>query len=175
MTTKTWRTAATVLGAGVLLSMAGTANAESARARGAGPLQDLQVATSQPTDGATAQLVAIESDGMTTVTLKVQALDQAAAGMMLGAHIHVGSCVAGDGAAAGPHYNAGGTASPLTEVWLDFTIDANGTARSQTTVPFVIPQGGAAALVIHAMATSPGPTPAPGTAGARLACLPVQF
>ena len=175
MKTTTWRKAATILGAGVLLSMAGTANAEPARARGAGPLRDLQVATSQPTDGATAQVVATESDGRTTVTLKVQALDQAAAGMMLGAHIHAGSCVAGDGAAAGPHYNAGGTASPLTEVWLDFTIDANGTARSETTVPFVIPQGGAAALVIHAMATSPGPTPAPGTAGARLACLPIQF
>ena len=175
MTTKTWRTAATVLGAGVLLSIAGTANADPARARGAGPLQDLQVATSQPTDGATAQVVARESDGTTIVTLKVQALDHAAAGTMLGAHIHAGSCVAGNGAAAGPHYNAGGTPSPQTEVWLDFTIEANGTARSETTVPFVIPQGGAAALVIHAMATSPGPTPAPGTAGARLACLPIQF
>jgi Cu/Zn superoxide dismutase len=175
MITKTWRKAAIVLGAGVLLSIAGTANADSARARGAGLLQDLQVATSQPTDGATAQVVATESDGTTTVTLKVQALDQAAAGMMLGAHIHAGSCVAGNGAAAGPHYNAGGTASPQTEVWLDFTIEANGTARSETTVPFVIPQGGAAALVIHAEATNPGPTPAPGTAGARLACLTVQF
>ena len=175
MKTKTWRKAATVLGVGVLLSMTGTANADSARARGAGPLQDLQLATSQPTDGATAQVVATESGGMTIVTLKVQALDQSAAGMQLGAHIHAGSCVAGDGAAAGPHYNTGGTASPLTEVWLDFTIEANGTARSETTVPFVIPQGGAASLVIHAEPTNPGPTPAPGTAGARLACLPVQF
>ena len=175
MRTKMWRKAATVLGTGVLLSIAGTANAESARARGAGELRDLQVATSQPTDGATAQVVATESGGTTTVTLKVQALDHGAAGMMLGAHIHAGSCVAGDGAAAGPHYNAGGTASPLTEVWLDFMIEANGTAQSETTVPFVIPHGGAAALVIHAMATSPGPVPAPGTAGPRLACLPVQF
>ena len=137
-------------------------------------MQDLQVATSQPTDGATAQVVARESDGTTIVTLKVQALDHAAAGTMLGAHIHAGSCVAGNGAAAGPHYNAGGTPSPQTEVWLDFTIEANGTARSETTVPFVIPQGGAAALVIHAEPTHQGP-PAPGTAGARLACLPVQF
>ena len=139
MRTNTWRKAATVVGAGVLLSIAGTASAESARARGAGPLQDLQVATSQPTDGATAQVVATESGGMTTVTLKVQALDHAAAGTTLGAHVHAGSCVEGNGAAAGPHYNAGGTASPQTEVWLDFTIAANGTGWAETTVPFVIP------------------------------------
>lgn len=177
MITNTWRTAAIVVGAGVLLSIAGTADAESARARGAGPLQDLQVATSQPTDGATAQVMATESDGMTTVTLKVQALDHMAAGTTLGAHVHVGSCVAGNGAAAGPHYNAGGTPSPQTEVWLDFTIEANGTARAEATVPFVLPQGGAASVVIHAGPTNhgPGPIPAPGTAGIRLACLPVQF
>jgi Cu/Zn superoxide dismutase len=177
MMTNTWRTAAGVVGAGVLLSIAGTADADSARTRGAGPLQDLQVATSQPTDGATAQVWATESDGTTTVTLKVQALDHAAAGTTLGAHLHVGSCVAGNGAAAGPHYNTGGIPSPQTEVWLDFMIEANGTARAETTVPFVVPQGGAAALVIHAEPTNhgPGPVPAPGTAGIRLACLPVQF
>ena len=174
MTTKMWRKAAIVAGAGVLLSMAGTADAGSGRVRGAGELQDLQVATSQPTDGATAQVMATESNGTTTVTLKVQALDHAAAGTTLGAHLHVGSCVAGNGGAAGPHYNIGGVPSPATEVWLDFTIEANGTAWAETTVPFVVPQGGATAVVIHAEATHHDP-PAPGTAGIRLACLPVQF
>ena len=175
MTLNAWRNAAIVVGAGVLASLAGTADAESWRARGAGPLQDLQVATSQPTDGATAQVVATESAGTTRVTLKVQALDHAAAGTTLGAHVHVGPCVAGNGGAALAHYNAGGVPSPQTEVWLDFTIDANGTAWAETTVPFAIPQGGAGAVVIHAEHTSPGPVPGPGTAGARLACLPVQF
>jgi superoxide dismutase, Cu-Zn family len=174
MTTKMWRKAAIVVCAGVLLSMAGTADAESGRVRGAGPLQDLQVATSQPTDGATAQVFATESDGSTTVTLKVQALHHMAAGTTLGAHLHVGSCVEGNGAAAGPHYNIGGVPSPQTEVWLDITIGDNGTAQAETTVPFVVPPGGAAAVVIHAEPTHHGP-PAPGTAGIRLACLPVQF
>src|SRR4051812_44175625 len=178
MTTKIWRVTVGVLSVtGVVVLMAPTAGAQSSRARGAGELQDLQVATTQPTDGATAQVAATESAGTTTVTLKVQALDHAAAGMTLGAHVHVGSCLAGSGAAAGSHYNAGGTPSAQTEVWLDFTIEANGTASAETTVPFVIPAGGAGAVVIHAEPTNtgPGPLPAPGSAGIRLACLPVQF
>jgi len=169
--------AVTVSAACALVSMSGTVEAASARARGAGPLRDLQPATTQPTDGATAQVVATESGGTTTVTIKVQALDHMAVGTTLGAHVHVGACVAGSGAVAGPHFNAGGVASPQTEVWLDFTINANGTARAQATVPFVIAAGGAASVVIHAEPThaGPGPTPAPGSAGIRLACLPVQF
>ena len=165
------RGAAVIVGVVCALVMfASVAAAAPARARGAGPLQDLQPATSQPTDGATAQVVATESDGSTTVNLKVQALDQAATGTTLGAHVHVGPCVASNGAAAGPHYNAGGDVSDETEVWLDFAIQANGTARATTTVPFVIASGAAASVVIHALPTSPD-----GTAGARLACLPVQF
>ena len=173
MTTKKWRNAVIVATAGMLALMAGTADADSARARGAGPLQDLQLDTNQPTDGATAQVVATESGGMTVVTLKVQALDRAAAGTTLGAHVHTGSCVEANGAAAGPHFNAGGTPSPQTEVWLDFTIEANGTAWAEATVPFVIPQGGAGAVVIHAEPTNDETMP--GAAGIRLACLTVQF
>ena len=153
-----------------LALFAGTAAAGPARARGEGPLRDLQPATSQPTDGATAQVMATESGGSTTVDLKVQALDHAAVGTTLGAHVHVGPCVAGNGAAAGAHYNAGGGVSDQTEVWLDFTIQANGTALATATVPFVISPGAAASVVIHALPT--GPT---GAAGPRLACLPLQF
>ena len=156
--------------------MATPVSAAPARARGAGELRDLQTATQQPTDHATAQVVAVESAGSTTVFLKVQGLDHRAAGVVLGAHVHVGSCVAGNGAAAGPHYNSTGTTpSALNEVWLDFVVGANGTARAHATVPFVIPAGGAAALVIHADETSTGPTPPAGVAGPRWACLPVQF
>jgi Cu-Zn family superoxide dismutase len=113
----------------------------------------------------------VERAGQTTVTLKVQGLDHAAAGTVLGAHVHAGSCVAGDGAAAGPHYNNGGGISDETEVWLDFTIQANGTGAATTTVPFTIPPGGAGAVVIHAMHTDHGT----GLAGPRWACLPVEF
>lgn len=143
------------------------------RARGAGELRDLQVATSQPTDHATAQVVAIESDGSTTVTLKVQGLAHEAAGMTLGAHVHVGSCIEGNGAAAGGHYNStgGATISNQTEVWLDFVVGEDGTGNASTTVPFVIGSGAAGAVVIHAAHTDS----TTGLAGARWACLPVPF
>ncbi|MEO6125989.1 MAG: superoxide dismutase family protein [Ilumatobacteraceae bacterium] len=162
--------------AALTLQLATPASAASTRARGAGQLRDLQVKTDQPTDHATAQVVAVESDGSTTVMLKVQGLDHRAAGMVLGAHVHVGSCVAGDGGAAGPHYKSNGaTATAVNEVWLDFVVGANGTARAEATVPFVIPAGGAAAVVIHESQTSIGPLPPAGAAGPRWACLPVQF
>lgn len=162
-----------VAGAAALLLAASTAASagEPTRARGAGQLRDLRPASSEPTDHGTAQATATESDGSTTVTLKVQGLDHAFAGTVLGAHVHTGSCIEGDGAAAGPHYNAGGGISDETEVWLDFTIEANGTGQASATVPFTIPAGGAGSVVIHALHTNH----TTGAAGARWACLPVQF
>ena len=158
------------------LQMATPANAAPTRARGAGELRDLQTATEQPTDHATAQVVAVESNGSTMVLLKVQGLHHDAAGMTLGAHVHVGSCVTGNGAAAGPHYNSTGTTpTAVNEVWLDFVVGTNGTGWAEATVPFVIPAGGAAAVVIHANETSTGIPPPAGSAGPRWACLPVQF
>lgn len=169
----------TLVVSGTLALLTTSATAVPARARGAGPLRDLQPLTSQPTDGATAQVTARESAGSTTVEIKVQGLDHRAAGTTLGAHVHVGECVAGNGAAAGPHYNASAVVPPvvnaLTEVWLDFTIRPNGTARASATVPFTIDAGAAGSVVIHADPTSTGPTPPSGAAGPRLACLPVQF
>ena len=164
------------MAAALTLQVATPASAAPTRARGAGELRDLQTATEQPTDHATAQVVVVESDGSTTVLLKVQGLDHSAEGMVLGAHVHVGSCVVGNGAAAGRHYNSTGTTpTAVNEVWLDFVITANGTAMAEATVPFVIPVGGAASVVIHAAETSTGPVPPAGAAGPRWACLPVQF
>lgn len=96
--------------------------------------------------------------------------------MTYGAHLHVGPCVAGDGAAAGPHSNQSvvdgvvpQVVDATTEVWLDFTVRPNGSARSVAVVPFV-PTSGTRSIVIHAMPTDPA-----GAAGARLACLPVVW
>lgn len=143
------------------------------RIRAAGPLQDLQPSTANPTDGATAQVKVEQEDGETEVSLKIQGLDRGAAGRQLGAHVHVGTCVAGNGAAAKGHFITSGstTISEETEVWLDFVIGRNGTARAEAEVPFVIPPGGAGSVVIHVDPTNP----LTGVAGARLACLPVQF
>lgn len=177
---KTRIAAVVAIAAALTSQISPTAHAAATRARGAGQLRDLQTATVQPTDHATAQIVATESNGSTTVSLKVQGLDHGAAGTVLGAHVHVGRCVTGNFAAAGPHYNSTGTTPTATnEVWLDFVVSANGTGWAETTVPFVIPVGGAGAVVIHAHATSDGPPPATdppaGVAGPRWACLPVQF
>lgn len=158
------------------LQAATPASAATTRARGAGELRDLQLTTDQPTDHATAQVVAYESDGWTTVVLKVQGLDHAAAGITLGAHVHIGSCVTGDGAAALGHYRNGAPpATAANEVWLDFVVQENGTGWAEATVHFVIPEGGAGAVVIHRDQTSTGTPPPPGSAGPRWACLPVQF
>ena len=166
------RLAGLAAGAAVLLLATSSAGAAApTRARGAGELRDLQLTTAQPTDHATAQVTAVEDGGDTTVTLKVQGLDHALAGTELGAHVHSGTCVEGNGAAAGLHYNAGGGISDETEVWLDFTIQPNGTGAAVATVPFTIPEGAAGAVVIHAMHTDH----VTGAAGARWACLPVQF
>jgi Cu/Zn superoxide dismutase len=159
-----------LVAAGAATAMLATGAAATPSPRGAGPLSDLQPATEEPTDGARARVRTQERDGATRVALRLRGLDAAAAGNRYGAHIHVGPCVAGDGAAAGPHYNAGGGVSEETEVWLDFVIGANGTAAASTTVPFVIAPGTAQSLVIHALPTDPT-----GAAGARIACLPVEF
>jgi Cu/Zn superoxide dismutase len=156
--------AASVLVAGV--SPAGASGAIVSR----GYLRDLAPAAANVTDGARASVVAIAGHDHTFVLLVVRGLDPAAVGLTFGAHVHVGPCVAGDGAAAGPHYNSGGPPSPTTEVWLDFTVRPGGIGVAHTRVPFVIPPGGAGSVVIHAMPTDPM-----GVAGARQACLPVAF
>ena len=88
-------------------------------------------------------------------------------------------CVAGNGAAAGPHYNTDvvergilppdNEISEDTEMWLDITVE-DGAATATATVPFV-PRPGTRSVVVHAMATDHHT----GAAGARLACLPVVW
>jgi Cu/Zn superoxide dismutase len=165
-----------VLAAGIALSATIPAGADPGAVTvvsGAGALSDLSTLTADATDGAWAGAFAVSRSGTgTIVVLAVRGLDRTSAGTRFGAHVHVGPCVAGNGAAAGPHYNSTGgtTIDPSTEVWLDFTVRSNGTAVAVSGVPFVIPTGGARSIVIHAMATMPN-----GTAGARLACLPLEF
>ena len=137
-------------------------------------LTDLQD-TPAATDGARASVTAWETRHGTTVVLRLRGLDREDAGTSYGAHVHVGHCVAGDGDAAGPHYNATGqppvTVSDRTEVWLDFTVGRGGTALAIARVPFTIPEGAAHSVVVHERTTNP----TTGGAGARIACLPVHF
>ena len=165
------RFGALVLTCGLWAGAGPASAAASPFVQSSGPLSDLVPGVANPTDGASAQLYAVSADdASTTFVLFLSGLDPEAQGQTFGAHIHVGACKPGNGAAAGPHYNTGGPPSPTTEVWLDFTVLPGGYAFAVTTVPFVIPAGAAHSMVIHAE-----PTQASGAAGARMACLPVEF
>lgn len=179
------RAALAAIAAGGLVSVAGVASASPANAIPAtlrsvhlfaGRLTDLQPSVPDPLDGARARLLFVEHHGSSTFVLAVSGVGSAGVGHTYGAHLHTGPCVAGDGAAAGPHYNQStldGTVPPVvnnrTEVWLDVTIGADGTGVAVATVPF-IPVPGNRAVVVHAAGTDDH-----GTAGARLACLPVSW
>lgn len=144
--------------------------------RTAGQLSDLAPAASGPFDGASARVQLVESARGSHAVLTVTGIDASAEGQTFGAHLHDGPCVAGDGAAAGPHYNAhahGQSPTPgvsdRTEVWLDFTVEG-GAGTGTASVPFV-PEPGNRSVVVHAMPTAPQT----GAAGARLACLTVAW
>jgi superoxide dismutase, Cu-Zn family len=144
--------------------------------RSSGALADLQPAASSPFDGATAAFQLVEAARGSHAVLRVSGIGAEADGQTFGAHLHVGPCVAGNGAAALGHYNtdvlAGVTppeVSERTEVWLDLAVD-DGAATATASVPFV-PLPGARSVVVHALATDSHT----GTAGARLACLPVVW
>ncbi len=158
-----WTMTIIMLAAGALPLAAGTAIFSRAY------LSDLSGAA-DPTDGAWAVASATVAEGTTVVAINLKGLDPVEAGRVLGAHVHVGSCIAGNGGAAGGHYNAGGGISADTEVWLDFEITGGGTGHAQAVVPFEIDPGSAHSIVIHNL-----PTDSLGLAGARLACLPLEF
>ena len=152
--------------------VAGLSMPASAQSGGQTPLTDLQPDSFELTDRASAAISIVEEQGSTMITLTLSDLHAAFAGLTLGAHFHIGPCIAGDGAAAGPHYNSGGqppvNPNRTTEVWLDFEVTNDGTAFSTTEVPFIIPMGHANSLVIHERATA-----VDGSAGASWACMDI--
>ncbi|HEY6811231.1 MAG TPA: superoxide dismutase family protein [Propionibacteriaceae bacterium] len=158
-------------------TVGGVAEPRMAWAHYHGELTDLLPGSDDVFDGAKATATMIGVDGSTFFRLRIRGIDEKAAEGHYGAHLHEGACVGGDGTAAGPHYNISPKdalgkptlISEATEVWLDFEVNSDGTARSTARVPFV-PLGGKRAIVLHAEPTAPG-----GTAGARVACLPLDI
>lgn len=134
-------------------------------------LRDLAPATAGPFDHARAKFTLVR-DGRTQAVFVVHGIDPSVAGQTFGAHLHLGPCVAGNGAAALGHYNHSGTprvVNDQTEIWLDLTVNGGGNAQSSARVDWS-PDAGMRSVVIHASPTAPD-----GTAGARLACLPVEW
>ena len=143
--------------------------------RASGPLSDLALSTANVTDEASADLYAVKVGSSTYFVFLLSGLDPEAAGETYGAHVHVGPCVPGNGAAAGPHYNStGGTPTPENEVWLDFEVLPNGYAFAVAHVPFTIEPGTARSVAVHAEPTQARGS-SPGAARGRIACLRVQF
>ncbi|WP_371403261.1 superoxide dismutase family protein [Kribbella sp. NBC_00662] len=146
---------------------------ESNVASSNGPLR--QLSPHGPFQGARAVVVMVSHGARTSVRLKVTGVEHAA-GRTFGAHLHTGPCVAGDGAAAGPHYNTDVISGrkPVRvdrehEIWLDFTVSPSGAGTASTVVPFA-PKPGNRSIVIHQDETD-----SHGSAGARLACLPLSW
>ena len=173
-----WRSSAAACAAVALVATAGPAQAgqDKVRKNFHGALRDLQPTTVEPLDGASAKMRMVSRTGATTFDLRVKGIDRTAAGHKFGAHLHTGPCVAGDGAAAGPHYNQSAlnlvvppVVNDTTEVWLDVVVTSNGKGDAVAHVPFV-PAAGQRSVVIHH-----DPTDVHGTAGPRLACLPVEW
>lgn len=127
---------------------------------------------------------AVSSDtgeGGTTVMLAVRGL---LPDRRYGAHSHAEPCGA-TGDLAGPHFQHEADpvqpsvdpayANPENEIWLDLATDASGSASATATLPWGFERNRRArSVIIHAMQTATGPGQA-GTAGARAACITVEF
>jgi hypothetical protein len=153
-----------------------------------GPLTDLSPSTDDPFDGAKATATMMGVGGSTFFRVQVRGVDDGAVGKVYGAHLHQGPCGYDEktGPTVGPHYNTSKkdlatglytVISDQTEVWLDFEVDPFGNARSTARVPFV-PTAGERSITLHAKATVHHQAeggPAVGTAGDKLACLPLEI
>jgi Cu-Zn family superoxide dismutase len=111
----------------------------------------------------------VGADGRTIATLHVSGLP---AGRSFASHLHRDPCSTSFG---GPHYQAptgtpAGNADPDHEVWLDFTTNAAGNARSHAVVPFEVSPGARSVVIHQGDATGPGGVVVPSQ---RLACLDV--
>jgi Cu-Zn family superoxide dismutase len=132
--------------------------------------------------GARARVNAVyTAQGQSVVVLHVTGLVPNTA---YGAHAHANACGL-TGPDAGPHYqHVQDPHQPSTnpayanrenEIWLDFRTDQDGNGTATTKVDWQFsPDRRAASVIIHAEQTHTGPDDS-GTAGARLACLTVDF
>ena len=165
--------------AGVTLFAASPALAGTVQVHATGEL--VRYSTAIP-DGATARVDAVyNAAGSSIVVLHVKGL---APNTAYGAHAHSHACGV-TGAAAGSHYQHvldphqpstnPAYANPQNEIWLDFHTDSEGNGTGTAKVDWQFsPDRRPGSVIIHAEETHTGPTDS-GTAGARLACLTVDF
>jgi superoxide dismutase, Cu-Zn family len=173
------RAAGLCVAAGASLFLASPALAGSDHVRASGAL--VRYSTAIPV-GSTARVTAVyNAAGSSIIVLQVRGL---APNTAYGAHAHANACGA-TGSAAGPHYqhvqdphqpsSDPAYANPQNEIWLDFETDSEGNGTGTAKVDWQFsPDRRPGSVIIHAEQTHTGPTDS-GTAGARLACLTVNF
>lgn len=175
---------AAAVATGLVLFAASPSIAGADRVRAEGELIRYGTGAHVP-PGARATVQAVyNAAGDTVVTLRVRGL---APNHEYGAHAHVNACHATDPMAAGGHFQhvpfpEGATpvdprwANPQNEIWLDVTTDDEGNGVARTKVPWQFsPERAAGSVMIHAEHTHTGADGPAGTAGARLACITVDF
>ena len=126
-------------------------------------------------DGVTSAVTAVSTaDGRTVVTLHLANLPEHTVGTTLGAHVHTSACGASP-TASGPHYvnpdAPTGTALHDKEIWLDVEVNAAGSGRATAVADWLIDQGAARSVVVHANPTDHST----GAAGNRLLCTDVAL
>ncbi len=89
----------------------------------------------------------------------------------LGADLHQNPC-GSSALASGPHYQnpLGGHPLQQRELWLDFTVDANGTGHSVATRDWSVTAFPTRSVVVHVAHTDHDT----GVAGGRLACTDID-
>lgn len=168
---------AAIAAVGLFLSSPAIAGAD--RVRIEGPL--VRYSDAIPA-GATARVQAVyDASGNTVVTLHVRGLSP---NTDYGAHAHVNPCGL-SGADAGPHFQNSqdpaipsvnpAYANPDNEIWLDLVTDDEGNGVAQTRVSWQFnADRRPSSVILHVEHTHTGPNDS-GVAGARLACLSVDF
>ena len=145
-----------------------------------GELTDLSPKTDDVYDGARATAVMMGINNESTFRVTIRGLREDAIHKKYGAHLHTGPCGldAVGNATVGGHYNATPAGVPpvvndKTEVWLNFHVNSDRNARATAIVPFV-PNGGERSITFHRK-TTVHHGPGVGTAGLKLACLPLDI
>ncbi|MEV0615294.1 superoxide dismutase family protein [Nonomuraea sp. NPDC050404] len=121
--------------------------------------------------GSQASVTVESSGGQTRTSLVVEGL---LPDRRYGAHLHVNPCGPKPDA-SGPHYqHHPGQIDAKSEVWLDFTTDAEGAGRSSARQDWTLERSKLpGSLVIHAKPTTTS-GPQAGQAGDRVACLTLK-
>ncbi|MET8144974.1 superoxide dismutase family protein [Sphaerisporangium sp. NPDC005288] len=133
-----------------------------------------------PSGAAAAVAYVPTADGHASVQLRAQGL---LPNRRYGAHVHTNAC-GSKGEDAGPHFQhvqdpkTPSTdpkfANPRNEIWLDFTTDGQGNGFSRAALERRFTDRRPHSVIVHADHTHTDPGHA-GQAGARLACINVDF